>query len=415
MEKLLGAVHRLLRSLEPHAKTDVVYLASGGFWLVLGQAGAALTAFVFSLVVARYLPPDTYGSFRYISSLVTMIGAVSLTGLGTTIVRAVAQGHESALPSSFKKNLHWSALMILCVMGVVGYYGSQGASELALSILIAGIATVIINAASLYNAYWNGKKDFYHGTIYWTIANVVATAAATLTILYTSNLLLIVSAFFIGSALINMFLYYATLRRLSLPLTPQPSSDQDSIHLSFLNFLNTIASHVDKIIVFQMLGAAQLAIYTFALAIPEQLRAVLKSSARLALPRFAERPFKDIQASLDQRLLRFSVLILCMAIAYVFAAPYLFRILFPAYMSSVPYSQLFALTLFTTLGTIPLTALQAHAKTRALYTHAVISNVVQITSSIVFIYYFGLWGAAFAVVVNRFTNLVVPLYLFRRG
>ncbi len=415
MEKLSRTAHRLLRSLEPHAKTDVVYLASGGFWLVLGQAGAALTAFAFSLVVARYLPPDTYGSYRYVSSLVAMIGAVSLTGLGTTIVRAVAQGHEASLPAGFKKNVRWSALMILCFMGVAGYYGFQGASELALSILVAGAATTIVNAASLYNAYWNGKQDFYRSTLYWSIANTLSTTAAVLAILYTSNLLMVVSAFFIGSACIHLLLYYVTRRQLSIPPTPQASTDQDSVHLSFLNFLNTVATHVDKIIVFQMLGAAQLAVYTFALAIPDQLRAVLKSGARLALPRFAERPFSHIQASLGERLLRFSGLIVCMAIAYVFAAPYVFHWLFPAYISSVPYSQLFALTLFTTLGTIPLAALQAHAKTRALYTHALISNAVQITSSIVLIYHFGLWGAAAAVVINRFANLIVPLYLFRHA
>lgn len=382
---------------------------------MLGQAGAALTAFIFSLVVARYLPPETYGSYRYVFSLTAMIGAVSLTGLGTTIVRAVAQGQDSALPSGFHKNLRWSGLMILCFIGVAGYYGFKGASELALSILIAGIATVVINAASLYNAYWNGRQDFYRSTAYWSIANVASTAAATLAIFYTSNLLAIVSAFFIGSACINLLLYFATLRKISAHSAPTQSADQDSAHLSLLNFLNTIATHVDKIIVFQMLGAAQLAVYTFALAIPDQLRAVLKSGARLALPRFAERPFSNIQASLGERLLRFSGLILCMAIAYVALAPYLFQLLFPAYVTSVPYSQLFALTLFTTLGTIPLAALQAHAKTRALYTHALIANAVQITSSTVLIYNFGLWGAAAAVVVNRFVNLIVPLYLFRRA
>lgn len=394
----------------------MVYLASGGFWLVAGQVGAATTAFAFSLAVAHYLPQYIYGSYRYIFSLVAIIGAFSLTGLGTTVVRSVALGFDSSLRHGYYRNLAWSLPLLVGFAVTSGYYAFSHAYEIATAIAVAGAATAVINAASLHNAYWSGKKDFYRGTLYWTIANTTATGATILAMILTDQLLALIGAYFITAALVNTLLYYSIARH--VPVTPksieEARMEQDSVHLSLLNFLNTVAGQIDKIIVFQMLGPTQLAIYSFALALPEQLRGVLKSGARLALPRFAERDFAQIQGSLGARLLRFSLLILILATAYVFAAPLIFTLLFPTYRESVQYSQLFALTLFTTLGTIPLAALQAHAKLRALYTHSIIANVVQLSSSISLIYFFGLWGAAVAVVLNRAVNLLVPLYLFKK-
>jgi O-antigen/teichoic acid export membrane protein len=402
----------VLRWSERYTKTDMVYLASGGFWLVLGQFGAALTSFVFSLVVARYLDPNVYGSYRYILSLVTIIGAVSLTGLGTTIIRDTAQGIYSSLRSGYWLNLRWSFPMLIGFVGIATYYSFKGAHELAIGIGIAGIATAFINSAALFNAYWSGKKDFLRQTLYWSVANITTVGATIAAIFLSNDLVIIVATYFIASALANGTLYLLTSSH--FPGNVGKRMDKDALHLSILNFLNTVSGNIDKIIVYQLLGTAQLAVYTFALAIPEQLRAVLKAGARLALPRFAERSLDEIRSTIVSRILRFSIFIMIAAVCYIILAPYVFPILFPKYVASIPYSKLLVLTLFTVLGAAPLAALQAHAKLPALYTHSILTNIIQISCSIGFISLWGLWGAVTAVVVNRTVQLILPLYLLTR-
>ena len=407
-------VYRLLKWSERYTKTDMVYLASGGFWLIIGQFGAAFTAFVFSLIVARYLPQSVYGSYKYILSLVTIIGAFSLTGLNTTIVRTVAQGYEGGLAKGFRINLLWSWPMLIGFFGVAAYYAWNGAYEIAAAVAIAAIATPFINSATLYQAFWNGKKDFLRHTLYWTVANALTTGTTIVAILLTNNIAALVATYFITSALANIVLYFLALQKATSQMEPNNKEIfRDATHLSVMNFLNTVSSNIDKIIVFHLLGTVQLAVYSFALAIPEQIRAVLKAGARLALPKFAERHIDEIRLTLSGRMFRFGIIIGIVALAYIIVAPFAFPILFPKYIEAIPYSQFFALTLFATLGTAPLSALQAHTKHRALYTYSILTNIIQIVSSILFITLFGLWGAAIAVLINRTASLVLPWYLLR--
>lgn len=414
MSTLVRRLYSLLRQTERYTKTDMVYLASGGLWLAVGQAAAAVTAFVFSLAVAHYVSKEVFGAYKYVLSLVSILGALSLSGLTTTTVRLVARNNDAAIHHSFYTSLRWSGLMLFGFFLTILYYLYQGAYGIALSLGIACIATTINNAASLYGCYWSGKKDFYHNTLYWIMANTLTVSATIMAMSLTQSLLVLVGTYLGTSAAVSLFLYHRTAR--TIPRVPktieEEHADRESVHLSLLNFLNNLSSQADKVIIFHLLGPADLAIYTFALAMPEQLRAVLKAGARLALPRFAERDFAHIQQSLTLRLVRFSIVILGITIAYVVAAPYLYELLFPAYLVSLPYSQIFALTLFTALGSIPLAALQAHAKVRALYIHAILTNLIQIICGISLIWLFGLWGAALSAIITRATNLVVPLYLF---
>lgn len=411
----LKHAHDLLRWSEKYTQTDMVYLAKGGFWLVAGQFGAALLAFVFSIVIANYLSPYLYGSYKYVMSVVSIIGAFSLTGLGTTIIRKVAQGDEGALKRGFDRSLFWSLPMVLAFIAVAGYYAYQGDFVLSLAIFVAGLATPLINSASLFNAYWNGKKDFARQTIYWSIPNTLATVGVIVALFLTDHIAILLSVFFIISAVGNLFLYFQTVKHIPADTRKDDAFEsKDAFHQSIINFLNTIASNIDKIIVFHLLGTVQLAIYSFALAMPEQIRNTLKAGARLALPRYAEQSFSQIQKFIGPKMFRFSLLILCMMAVYCLIAPFMFTYLFPAYHDSIPYSQVIALSLVGIIGTAPLSALQAHAKHRSLYIHAIVSNIIQIGSSIILTLSFGLWGAVIALVGNRLLGMVLPWLLLRQ-
>lgn len=394
----------------------MLYLAKGGFWLLAGQFGAALLALIFSVIVANYLSPYLYGSYKYVLSLVSIIGAFSLSGLGTTIIRKVAQGDDASLKRGFTRSLLWSIPMFIGFCAVSGYYAYQGDLVLSTAIFVAGLTTPFINAASLFNAFWNGKKDFYRQTIYWTIGNTFATGSVIAALFLTDNIAILISVFFVTSALANGLLYLHTTRNISsTPTERDPLEEKDAFHQSVINFLNNVSSNIDKIIVFHFLGTVQLAVYSFALAMPDQIRNALKAGARLALPRYAEQSFENIQENLSAKIFRFGLLIIVMTIGYIIIAPLLFTYLFPAYVSSIPYSQILALSLLGVLGTAPVSALQAHAKHKALYIHAIVSNIVQIVSTVVLVFFFGLWGAVIALLINRLLALVLPWILLNNS
>lgn len=403
----------LTRWTEKHLRTDVRYLASGGFWLAAGQAGAAVAALGFSIIVARYLPPEIYGSYKYLLSLAAIVGALSLSGLATVVLRSIATGSEGTLRYAVGRMIAWSGPMLLVFAAISGWYAYNGNFEFAGAVLVAGLATPFINASSLAMSYWNGRKDFRSYMVYWTSVNTVTAVATAVTILFTDSIFTIIGVYFVSNAFTNVVVYLITVRRVPESASIDKKDLPYAFHLSGINIFNTVSGHADKILVFQLLGTVELAIYSFAIAIPDQIRAFLKGGSRLALPRYAERTFESIVPGLGAKMFRFGVVITVGALIYVLLAPYIFSFLFPTYLSAVPYSQVIALSLFTVLGTAPLAAMQAHAKTVQLYTYSIIANVTQIASSIGFILILGLWGAVIALLLNRTIALILPLYLLK--
>ena len=82
---------------------------------------------------------NTYGNYKYVLSLVGILGAFSLSGINTAVIQSVAQGYEGALAQGFRLNLKYSAgiiglsLALAFVTGnmFLGLFGSDVGIRLA--------------------------------------------------------------------------------------------------------------------------------------------------------------------------------------------------------------------------------------------------------------------------------------------
>jgi O-antigen/teichoic acid export membrane protein len=174
-----------------------------------------------------------------------------------------------------------------------------------------------------------------------------------------------------------------------------------------MNLLSTVAQQVDKLVVFHYLGAADLAVYSFASALPEQVKNLFGGITTLALPKFVERPFAEIRKNFWNRLWLFTGGITLIALAYIFVAPFVFDLLFPAYRDAVWFTQLYALSLIPIGNALPTTVLQAHKANRELYILNVLSPVFQIGILIFLTASYGLTGTVMARVIGRFFNFAL--------
>ncbi len=402
----------MLRRSEAFFKTDMVYLAKGSFWLTGSQVIASASAFVLSLAFANLISPEIYGQYKYILSLASTLGAFSLLGLGTGVLRLTAQGQEGSLRNAFVKNLKYSFVLILVGIGASIYYWLNDNAFLGISILIITALSPILNSATLYSSYLNGKKDFRATTLY-TSAVIVGNTITMLVVLYfTKNPLILVTAYFVSVTVLNLIAYYVTLH------VYKPTSQVDekelmgySFHQSIVALLGTVAGQIDKILVFQQLGGAQLAIYTFAIAMPDQIKGVFKNISRLAFPKFAVANLNNVHRRMRYQLFLLGVAIFVMSLFYIGLAPFVFHLLFPKYAGSIVFSQVYALGLFTVISFIPITAIQAQNLNRSLYIFTITTNIIQIVADVVLIHLYGIWGAVIASLVARIFNLVMSLWL----
>jgi len=401
---------------EKYIKTDMVYLARGGFWLTAGQVVSSLATFLLAVAFANLLPKETYGTYKFVLSIVVIISIPTLSGVATSLTRAVARGLEGTINPAIKTRLRWGILASLAGIVIAGYYFFSGNITLAISFLIAATFIPLMDAFNLYDAYLHGKKDFKRLSKYNVYIKITSVSVLVLSIFVANNIFLILLAYFIPYTLLRYVFLMITLKK----TPPNPRIDGNAVsygkHLSLMNIFNRIAIHFDKILLFHFLGAAPVAVYSVATSPLEQIKGLVKNLDILALPKFSEhKNIRGIKKSLKSKVLKTFLILLIVAGAYVLVAPPIFNIFFPDYPESIVLSQIFALSIIPLVLLLPKSAMEAQQKQKELYWFNISTAIVQIVFVAILVPVFGLTGAIAAWIAGRFFNMGVAFFLFEKS
>lgn len=414
MEKLRNFVYKTLRLSERYTKTDMIYLARGGFWLTFGQVITAIASFVLSIVFANILPKVVYGNYRYITSLASTLSAFSLTGIGTAVVQSTARGNNSALNKGFWLSIRWSLLLVLISFGGAIWYYTHDNITLAISMLFIGSLSPIINASQVATYFANGKKDFRTLSIYNISKGIFPIIVLICTVYLSTNIIVLIATYFISNALIGYVTYFDARNR----YTPHTGEDADlgsySKKISSQNILAGLAAQADKVLIFNSIGAAELAVYSIALAFPEQAKAFIRNLGTILIPKLAEKGLEHTDLKLKKKMFIFLFFLFLITILYIFLAPFLFEIFFPAYTDAVVYSRVYALSILATLSVIPSSILLAHKKAEKLFIISVVHPLFQITLTFIFLHLWGLMGVVVARVIASYFILGVFFFLLKK-
>lgn len=398
-------------------KLDYPYIMRGGFWMSAGQGIATVTLFVLSYIFANYVDPTDYGLYRYILSLAVLIGAFSLTGMPQSVLQATVRGYHSLLRIGFKTSLMYSLIAVVVSLGVGLYYYLNGNIPLAIGCLIIAAAKPLLDAGLLAQSYLNGLKKFKAASVLKAGRVVLTSSAVIATIFLTENILYVVFAYFIAQVIGSILVYVFTLQKVDPDThTDQPEKTRFlkyAKNTSVRNIINGIASEIDKVLAFQFLGATELAVYAFAIAIPEQIKGGIKNIGLLVLIKFTGYDLKTIKAGMQKKVFLFGLILSALTIIYIVLCPLLYSTFFPAYEDSILLSQIFALSFLPMVAIFPINALQAQMKERELHTLNIVSSILLIVSAFIGVFYFGLMGLVISRVVVRYITSAMTFALFR--
>jgi len=273
----------------------------------------------------------------------------------------------------------------------------------------------IANGTRLYGAYLLGKKDFKRSSLYGMVSNLVPAILLVLALIFTKNIWVIIAVYFLSLAILSSIFFKRVLRVYNIRERNKADSSLFSYggHLSFMDILGRVAGSLDKILIFHYLGAAPLAIFSFAIAPVEQLQGGKKILSTLVLPKLSERPFQNLQRSVPKKALVLVVYALILALVWVIAAPYFYKFFYPQYLDSIPYSQIYSLTLLAIGGTLFQETLVAHQKTKELYFHRTIVPIIQLFLFFIIIPFYGILGLITVHVIIRTLSGLVAFYLIK--
>lgn len=404
----------LLRWSEKYTKTDMLYLAKGGFWLTTSQVIGTLTSLATSVAFANWLPQETYGIYRYVLSVMPILIIPTLTGMDTAITRAVAQGKEHAIHAALALKMHWGLLGTLSSIGLASYYYLQGDSRLAALFLIAAAFIPLMEPFNLFVALLTGRRDFRARTYYGAFTRILPTVTLVTIVFLTKNIFVIVGGYFASYTLARFIAFRLTTKYTS----KNAGSDLDVLgfgkHLSAMNILGTISTSLDSILIFHFGGAAMLAGYYLAMVPYSQASSALSNLNIMALPKLSLNTAKNLTRTLPRKVARLYLLVIPIVLIYAIIAPFFFSILYPKYVSYVILSIFFMLQILFYPTTFFYAALTALGETKKMYVLSVINAGLRILLLVVLTSIYGMWGAASAVLISGLVIAILKTYSFYR-
>jgi len=291
-----------LRWTEKWAKTDMVYLAKGGFWLTIEQIVSSISVFLLAIAFANLLPQETYGIYKYVLSLTSILLITNLPGIGVSVIQATARGIEGSLFLALKTKIYWGFLGSFISLLLSGYYYLNNNISLAIIFIIISLFIPFIDSFGIYGSLLSGRKQFKISSIYNSITQIIATLIIISVIFLSDNIFIILITYLLSNTILRLIFFKITLYKFK----PNKQMGSNIIsygkHLSVMGIIGTIATQIDKILIFHYLGGIKLAIYIFATAIPEQIKGFLKNIKALAFPKLSQTPSEDTRSSLKNKI-----------------------------------------------------------------------------------------------------------------
>lgn len=399
-------IYNFLRLSEKFFKTDMVYLAKGGFWLTMGQIFSSLSAFLLAIAFANFLSKDDYGIYKYVLAIAGILAIPTLRGMNISIAQSVAQGNEGTAISGIKTKVKWGLLGGLLAIVLSGYYFFNDNYVLGTLLIICAPFLPFKDSFGAYGAILNGKKDFRRIALYGVIPTIINVLTTIAILFFTRNIYYALLFYFIFWTFANLFLLNKTLKSHKLNNILDQQSITYGKHVSLMGVVSTIAGYFDKLLIFHFLGASSVAVYSIAMAPVSQLTGAMGNINPLATPKFSKQTTDNLKYSLKNKNKKIIFIALLISCVYILFAKFLFEMFFPKYGDAVLYSQILSLSIpFTVASRFRITAIQSRFAQKTLYLYTWSTSITQIVLIFLGGYFYGLIGIAIS-------DLVVSIFQF---
>jgi O-antigen/teichoic acid export membrane protein len=416
-EKPPNSLGHWLKKSEKLFRTDMTYVFRSSFWMGLAQGFGVVATFGVAVATAHCIQIEKLGDYKLIFSMGAIIGAFSMTGMSVAVTRAAARGEDGALASGFWSNLVWSFPALLVGIPVAAYYGSKGKWDVVWGLAVAVPGILIMQSTELAGAFLTGKKNFKLHAGFAVLQSGLCSGLVAGALLFTRNIVVLTAVFYASNLLVALPIYGYVVRKYRLAGTaPQGKAAVTyGKHLSVMNLLGTISFQLDKVLAYQFLGEKPLAIYSTAVAPPQNLRILGKNLSAISLPKLAEREPAELKRLVPRKAVVVLLLSIALIAAYVIGAPYLFKLCFPArFMECVPYSRWYSLLILGFPLVLFQNSLVAHQETRAQY---VIQTTIPIFKTILYfvlIPKYHIAGVLASILITEILHFVLVLFFFAR-
>lgn len=381
----------------------------------LTQISSALSAFFLTIAFANFLPQESYGVYKYVLSVYALFAIIALPGMDTALMETVAKGNHGAFVHGMKTKFKWGFVAGLITIAYAAYNFYTGHTELGTLFIMTGVAIPFMESLSLYTGFLQSTRKFGIWATTEFLNQLVSFCALLGAMYFTHNTIVLIGAYFLSYILVRFCATIYVFKNLIENQNIDVTYLKYGKDMTWFQVLSRGIGTMDQIVLFQLLGPIQLAVFSIANSIPTRVQSVFRIVGSLALPKFAQQKEKDIVKHLPRKMFYFACLILFICIVYVISVPFVFGLLFPKYAESIPYTQVI---IFYTLSAIgyPLGAFfAAHRKIKENYGLALLGFLVKAICLVIFVPLYGIWGVVIGILANTAATIIALSFIIHRS
>ncbi len=393
--------------LTQHIGIDIPFYGRSLAWMTLGYGSGVIRGISTTFFMARWLPSEVLGQFRYILAIFGIAGVFSLSGINASIIRGISRGDTIIAHRAFKRILRVAPLGSVFLFGASFERYLHHEPMVSIGMGIAAVLFPFYCVSGLYGSILTGKGDVAHLVKISVINNLVFASCFFCVLWNARTLLPIVLAYFGFDVMFRGYITWKELRRLPALGNPDDHLLLGS-HLSAIGVLQTFASQLDNILIQRFGGYSSLATYSVATLLPEQIKDFVNAMNGVILQRFSRH--KATEKILQQTKKHFRNLLLvsvCIVLVYSISIPYILPWLFPQYRDQVFPSIVYAFGLLALPSLIGVNFLQAHNQIRRLWAYYTANTALQIITNITLIPLFGSWGGILSKTSTRLCSFLL--------
>lgn len=391
-------------------------------WLLISQIIASVCAFIWTILMARYLGVSNYGIFGFATSFTAILAVTVDLGINTHVIRHVATDYDSApkylgnampLKSIFGIGTMILTLIILILMKT---------DELTLTVtLLFAIEMIIKSFINLLNGSFQAFEEGKYQGIGNTLLHIILLIFILITIFTDFGLIGISISYILANAITLTYTYYAFKNNIAKPkfeLDLEFCKQITVLSLPFavIGLLYTIYYSIDIVMLTNMVGSYASGIYNATYKLISVLTLFYSVYTAVIFP-VMSKFFNDDESmlliSFEKSIKYLMLVIIPIAIATVFYSTDIIHLIYGHKYdaaSSVLCILIWTVCLLFISGAAN-SLLNASHKEVAVTKIYAIAAVFNIVLNFVMIPYFSYNGAAITTVLSDLLIVIIQFYI----
>ena len=382
-------------------------------WRFAERSGAQLVSFIVSIVLARILSPEDYGTIALVTVFTAILQVFVDSGLGTALIQK-KDADDLDFSSVFYFNIAICFLLYMCMFMLAPYIANfYGDKTLATVVRILSLTIIVFGIKGIQQAYVS-KNMLFKKFFFSTICGTIFSAFLGIGMAYLGFGVWALVAQQLSNSVIDTLILWVTVK-----WRPKKEFSMNRLKTLFSfgwkllvsSLLDTIYNNLRNLIIGKMYSPADLAYYNQGDKFPKIIVTNINTSIdSVLLPAMSNaQDDKERVKQMTRRAIKTSTYVmapLMMGLAFC-AEPVVRIVLTEKWLPCIPYLRIFCITyMFWPIHTANLNAINAMGRSDWFLRLEIVKKIVGI-SLLLSTMWFGVMAMAYSLLLSSVISQII--------